>query len=134
MGIVYLTDGVAYKTYGPRMLARTVVRLTMPSMTYNAHGRYTPVSEKESKKRCISLENSYASSSSGPSQSTVFDSLFAKVIDEKVMTKGWQKKILSKKEEQKYFCGIPLTPEVKQTPEHLRSYRDSGLMYVPTMN
>jgi hypothetical protein len=135
MGIVYLTDGVRHKNYGPRMIARAVVRLTMPNKKLNTKGAYVTVSVEENKKRSIRLEDSYASFASGPTQSSVFSKIFAKCLDDKAQVDGkYNEKLLPAQKAKKYFQGIPLTPQVKKTPEKFRSYRDSGLMYIPTLN
>ncbi len=128
MALIYLTDGELYKNYGPRMLARAVIRLTAPSMKYSHFG-YGPVTKEESEKRIVYLENAYASFASYATQSSVFGKIFGKSLNDGGYCDK-NKTLLTTTQAKRYFCGIPFTPAVKKLAPQYLSYRDSGLMYV----
>lgn len=127
MAVMYLTDGEEHKKYGERMLARTVVRLTAPSMKLTPDG-YVPVTKEESTQRALFLEGAYASFAAYTAQTVVFAEIFAESLNKKTDLKN--RTLMTSTQAARYYCGIPSTPELKKLPDQYLSYRDSGLMYI----
>lgn len=128
VAVIYLTDGKPHKNYGPKMLARSVVRLCIPYV-YAFHGsHHTKPFGDVPVPLC---ERAYSFFAKGQCVVEYFNKIFKISIEEHLASIYKTPEIVKQFNNRLFFHkSLPITKEIRKLPGSQLSYIDGSAQYI----